>query len=130
MYCLNCGKEINGKDRFCPYCGYENSHNDNIENNVQSEEKSEDVQAPKTEKSEEKTLGILSMVFAFIIPFVGLIVSICGLVNYKEKNNRSLCLAALIISGVVIILDFVVSILLMARIIAVANYHGSYFLLF
>ena len=33
MYCKKCGKEIKGKEKFCPYCG------EKIENNEEEERK-------------------------------------------------------------------------------------------
>jgi len=129
MFCSKCGKEISDKDKYCPYCGCENSQNEKSRNESSDLQQKEVTQTPVQEIRADKTVGVLSLVFAFIFPLVGLIISIIGLVKYKDKENKSLCTAGLIISGIDIILYFVISIFLMMAIVAGANYHPNYFFL-
>ena len=129
MFCSNCGKEITGKDRFCPYCGCENFQNENSETNAATVEQKEVAQTPVQEKRVDKTIGVLALVFAFVFPLVGLIISICGLAKYKDKENKALCMAGLIITVIDIIIYFVASIFLMGAIVAEVNNHQNYFFL-
>ena len=48
---------------------------------------------------------------------------------FPHKENKSLCMAGLIISGIDIIVYFVISIFLMLAIVAQANYHPNYLFL-
>ncbi|MBQ9265600.1 MAG: zinc-ribbon domain-containing protein [Bacilli bacterium] len=129
MFCSNCGKEISNKDKYCPYCGCEISQNEKDGSESSDLQQKEVMQTPEQEKRVDKTVGVLSLVFAFVFPLVGLIISICGLVKYKDKENKSLCMAGLIISGIDIIVYFVISIFLMLAIVAQANYHPNYLFL-
>ncbi len=38
MYCLNCGRLISNREKFCPYCGFENKHYVNFENSNEDQE--------------------------------------------------------------------------------------------
>lgn len=127
MFCSKCGKEISDKDKYCPYCGCEISQNEKSGNESSDLQQKEAIQTPVQEKRVDKTIGVLSLVFAFIFPLVGLIISIIGLVKYKDKENKSLCTVGLIISGIDIILYFGFSIFLMMRIIGGIVYMSKLF---
>lgn len=127
MFCSKCGKEISDKDKYCPYCGCEISQNEKSGNESSDLQQKEVTQTPVQEIRADRTVGVLSLVFAFIFPLVGLIISIIGLVKYKDKENKSLCTAGLIISGIDIILYFVFSIFLMMRIIGGIIYMSKLF---
>ena len=75
-YCRNCGKEVDDKAVFCPYCG------------VQTGE----VIATPTETN---TLGILAIVFSLCVVFVGFVLAVIGLCTYKLPENKQKCKIAL-----------------------------------
>jgi hypothetical protein len=86
MYCTNCGKKVDDKVSFCPYCGdlinksfvntTENKFKDNktSENKINNPYKTADPAA-----SSSIALGVVAIIFSIIMPFVGLILSIIGL---------------------------------------------------
>ncbi len=63
-------------------------------------------QTPKP-KEESAALVVCALVFAFIIPLVGLILGIIGLVKYK-RNYRGMCVAATVISAVLIAISLAI----------------------
>ena len=80
MFCKNCGKEIDDKAVVCPYCG------------VQTENL-------PVQRSKSNGLAVLGLVFAFLIPIVGLILSAIGRVNTtKGDTDYGLATAGIVIS--------------------------------
>ena len=80
MFCKNCGKEIDDKAVVCPYCG------------VQTE-------TLRAQSSKSNGLAVLGLVFAFLIPIVGLILSAIGRVNTtKGDTDYGLATAGIVIS--------------------------------
>lgn len=49
------------------------------------------TQVVTTVKPESKALGICAIIFSVLGGWLGLVLSIVGLCNYKEPNNRKLC---------------------------------------
>ena len=84
MYCYNCGKEIADSAIACVYCGKP----------VITEEIAE-----AKEKKQSPALWILSMVYAFICPIIGLILGLVGSFKYKDEANKKRALSGLLINS-------------------------------
>lgn len=98
MFCKNCGRQIDDNAVICPHCGTSVSGNPN---NSQPQA-----------QSRGNGIAIVGFVFAFFIPLVGLICSILGF-NKASKEGlpyKGLALAGIIISVVVWVLFFIISI--------------------
>ncbi len=95
MYCKNCGKELLDNSAFCSNCGSPQSTIDRVDNNTVIQE-------------ETKLWWILSIVFAFLINWLGIVFGIIGLVTYKNQENRKLSLVGLVISVVIFIISMIV----------------------
>lgn len=61
-------------------------------------------QTPPPAETENKTLATCALVFAFLMPIVGLILGIVGTVKYKTPKYKNQCIAAIPVSIVVWIL--------------------------
>ena len=93
MYCYNCGKEIADSAIACVYCGKP----------VITEKEKEEQK-----KVQSPVLWIISMVFAFINPFIGIILSLVGSFKYKDEDNKKKSTSALMISSGMILAQAVV----------------------
>ncbi len=94
MYCKNCGKEIDDNSIYCSHCGARQDYSQNTYLYV---------------GFENKVWGILSIVFAFLMPVLGIVFGVIGLSTYKDQENRKLCKIGI---GIVIA-EFVLAIILM-----------------
>lgn len=94
MYCYNCGKEIADSAVACVYCG-----------------KPVITEKPAEEKVKKQSpvLWILSMVYAFISPFIGLILGLVGSFVYKDEINKKRSVSAMIVNGSAVLTQAVVS---------------------
>lgn len=121
MKCSCCGQEITSNARFCPNCGENNewyvkpvevktpettNTNQNINrvpiypsnSNQQSNDNNttpiyvySQTQVVANVKPEGKALGICAIIFSVLGGWLGLVLSIVGLCNYKEPENKTLC---------------------------------------
>lgn len=100
MYCAKCGKEQPDGQNFCPSCGTNNSGSQ-----VNNQQQYVNYAPPPT-----PMLAILGLVFAFVMPIAGLILSILGLKQAKRENGNGhgLALAGLIVSIVYYVLAILV----------------------
>ena len=98
MYCRNCGKEITSKDNTCPYCGYVDDGRVEVEKVVYVEKpvvvpQPQPVQTTyiaypnASNRTENRTWGTLAIIFGLIVPFLGFIFAIKGLINYKDRYD-------------------------------------------
>jgi ABC-type transport system involved in multi-copper enzyme maturation permease subunit len=101
--CPKCHQVINAKTNFCPNCGY---RFENVISNTSSSEllssQIEEVYSANDKKAKEPikiesnsqfqlllTLSIVSLVFSFIIPLIGIIIAIALIVkNYKDQQIK------------------------------------------
>ena len=127
--CLYCRKEVEDTSIFCPNCGQKIESNiTNVEpqqvnstvsspaNNVGSSEQSNN----NVQKKDNNVIAIIGFVLAVISPlcccgtsWLGLIFSIIGLIESKKKNGigKSLAIAGIIISAILLVLLVVIYIL-------------------
>lgn len=73
-FCTHCGRQIKRDAAICPFCGC---------SAVTTQERQEPEQTD--------TIGIASIVLAFIIPLAGLILGIIGLNSYKDPRDIKNC---------------------------------------
>ena len=100
MFCKNCGKEINNESVFCPHCGKCNAEQ-------QSPALSPNYNNTANYSSDDNICAILGLVFAFLIPLAGLILSCIGL---KKPKYHGLAVAGLVISIIFIVIVFIAAI--------------------
>ena len=111
-FCENCGKELKEGDIYCPKCG-KNQSNSVTNNN-------------KTNKeglgTASMALGIISLIFAFIINLfvlpLALVGLILGIVN-KAQNGKKI--SGIILNGIAMIVSVIVFIALIFFIVTVAD---------
>lgn len=116
-FCPNCGKELKENAVFCAECGtavnpapqqaYANQAP------AQQFQQPAQVQQPMYPQVEEekKTLATCALAFAFLMPIVGLILGIIGVVKYKTAKYKNQCIAAIPLSIVVWVMLIVLSML-------------------
>ncbi len=115
-FCPNCGKELRDDELFCSECG--NAVNAAPQQPIQgqqpiygqqpySPQQASQFQQPPIEK-EKNTLATCALVFAFLMPIVGLILGIIGTVKYKSEKLKKQCIIAIPVSIVVWIISAVV----------------------
>lgn len=111
--CEYCGSRVENGVTFCPHCGASkfkvdekpsSNLNTYTSQNTYTSHGSQGHHENKA-KGESKVLGIMSIIFAFIVPIVGFILSIISLAKYKDRSNRRLANIGLIIS----IIKFIIS---------------------
>ena len=126
MECKKCGKKINKTDKFCQYCGTEVSKDavvsepkSKVEKVVEKKEEPK-VETVKTasENKPSKGLAIAGMAvgivgllfslifgpFAFVLPVVGLILSLCA------KGNSGFKTAGIITSIVAFVIEIIITV--------------------
>lgn len=96
-YCTDCGYDIPPDTRFCPSCGADQL-----------------ITPPQVVKGAPSALplvlGILGMIFGLIIPFVGLVMGVLGVVlAHTDKNKNSnlytfICILTILVSSTVWVL--------------------------
>lgn len=95
-FCQKCGSRLVDDAVICTHCGC-------IANGTSF------AQATIVNLSEESsTLSTLALVFAFLIPIVGLIMGIIGVATYKSNAYRSKSISAIITSIVMWAVYFMV----------------------
>lgn len=141
MKCTCCGYELDNTIRYCPKCAQNNPNyiapikkddNDEYKNNIgKNNYNNSNVQTQHYDNStnsykqnprvvyvhdESKAIAILALIFSILGGWLGLLFSIIGLCTYKEKENKNLCLAALIIFCVEIFIAIIVVAIMIAMI--------------
>lgn len=93
MFCVNCGAQINPDAYICPHCGVKTSRDGahftgEMEKNIEK----------------KNVLGGLALIFAFLIPVVGVILGIVSIVlsSNGDRYLRKDGIAAIVISIVVV----------------------------
>lgn len=77
MYCSKCGTKNDLNSKFCSKCGAELDNNMELLDNV-DDKKLKCI----------KTISILALIFSFILPPVGLILSIIGIIKYSKYSKE------------------------------------------
>ena len=90
MFCSKCGNEIDNDALICPKCGCA-TMNMAVQKNTVSADTS----------GETSTLATCAIVFAILLPIVGIILGIIGAVKYKTEAYKNKCITAIVLSVVV-----------------------------
>ena len=94
-YCSKCGKEIMDEAVICVHCGCQVAGGTTVELNVQRQQKDLSPDVAKC-----------AVVFAFLMPIVGLILGIVGVVKYTDSNLKAKSKSAILFSGAMWIICF------------------------
>ncbi|MBO4338572.1 MAG: zinc-ribbon domain-containing protein [Clostridia bacterium] len=81
MFCTKCGKEIDNNAVMCPNCGCATSYRDFRQNDTMAELQEQNL------VSSISNLGTLSLIFAFIIPIVSIILAIVGFSKISSSKS-------------------------------------------
>lgn len=101
MFCSKCGNEIDNEAVVCPKCGCATA-NMTLQKNAASAEAS----------GETSTLATCAIVFAILMPIVGLILGIIGTVKYKNEAYKKKSISAIVLSIVLWAIYFGISIVI------------------
>ena len=96
MYCKNCGHELQDNSEFCVYCGARQGSN-----NVNGKDSS--------------TLALLSIIFAFVQPIVGLILGIVGVLQGKSSKSKKMAIVGLILSFIMLFVYLILTFVFLDR---------------
>jgi uncharacterized membrane protein YvbJ len=108
-YCSHCGKELLDEAVVCPNCGcpVENYQQQNQTYNQQTYQS-------------YSGLSIVGLIFSFISPLIGLILSIVAnniAKNEFDQKSAGLAKTGIIISAVLMAIEFVIAIIVVALVI-------------
>lgn len=78
-YCPRCGKELPEDAAFCPACGLP-------------------VNTIGQTPAESGALTVWAMIFAFLIPVLGLVLSLVGMFRYKSLQMKGRCKTGIFLS--------------------------------
>lgn len=109
MYCLKCGKEIENSVKTCPYCGCV-TENSEIDTQVSLDQNNENA-STNALATAGIVLGIIGIVMAWLLAFIGYAVSTGALVvalvakskNKTDKKAKTAFILSLIAFGCCII---------------------------
>ena len=117
MKCGVCGKEISTKDKYCSACGTRNY--ESKVSNISSTSKftyeknmeKVNIKFSYEEENEKPGIGIAALVFSILGGWLGLVLAIVGLCQYKEGKNKNRCKIAIVISICWVFLGFIIVLL-------------------
>ncbi len=112
-YCSKCGNQVFDEAVICPKCGCEVEQKQN--NYYQQPAKKERVvNYERTQERESPSMASTALLFAFLVPIVGIILGIIGMNKYRTQEYRKKCRTALIVGIVVQVVLFFFSIIVMS----------------
>lgn len=94
-YCSKCGKEIMDEAVICVHCGCQ-VETIGAQNNAFLQPQT--ITNTKATQPESNTLLTCAIIFAFLMPIVGVILGIVGLVKYKSTQLRHASIGAIVVS--------------------------------
>ena len=100
--------------------GVYNADKDLVGNKKSSDKPSDKNQKNDQEKQNTNVMAIVGFIFAFLLPLIGLILSIISLVqiNKKGQKGKGLAIAGIIVSVFVAIFQAIITVIIIAVIIA------------
>ncbi len=105
MYCNNCGKKLNGSEKYCPECGKKQEIEviPTIYNTTRV--------STENYRSASIALGIIALVGSLLVVFspIALILSIIGLVLAIKSHKNNDNVPGLILNGVGLFLSFIIT---------------------
>ena len=88
MFCSKCGNEIDDEAMICPKCGCATANMGNMKKS-------------SSQSDESSGLATCAIVFAILMPIVGLILGIVGVCKYEDENLKKKSISAIILSIVI-----------------------------
>ena len=122
-FCPNCGNILNDNTTMCPKCGMQITQS-NMTNSMNNMNTSGSINTMNTAPSSngENNIAIAGFILSFIIPIIGLILSIIGLKKSKETNNgRGLSIAGIVISTIFTIISIIAIFLIFSSAMSVTK---------
>lgn len=128
-FCTNCGNVLNDNVTICPKCGMQITQSNganqmNNMNTIPSMDTTNTMNNMNAVPSTNKTNGIAiaGLILSFIIPIIGLVLSIIGLKKSKEINNgRGLSIAGIIISAIFTVISIIIIVLMFSSAMSVTK---------
>mgnify|MGYP000103921744 CR=1 FL=1 len=102
MYCKNCGNEVKSSDKYCKVCGAAQPAPTTTKKDQESyHETSKNTSTPD--------IVIAALVLSFLVPIVGLILSLAARSNSKDLKERDnqMITVALIVSAIRLAMSFI-----------------------
>ncbi|MBR3096130.1 MAG: zinc-ribbon domain-containing protein [Clostridia bacterium] len=96
-YCQKCGKELLDEAVICPNCGCAVAP-------VQPSSPTESpfaTETPQPQSRESDSSANMALLFAFLIPIVGIILGVINMGKYQTKKYKDRCVAAIVIGAIV-----------------------------
>lgn len=123
MFCRNCGSQLPDNSKFCTKCGAStgvggNTSQQQYTGNVQPQ--AQQATSNSQLQQEDNICAILGLIFAFIFPIAGLILSIIGM---KKQQYHGLAVAGLVIS----IIAIVIYVIAVIAVVATAPHYPYYY---
>lgn len=111
MYCVRCGKNIDENSKYCTSCRYP------VNGKVKEEI-----------KDNSKVISILGMILSFLIPIIGLIlsiISVCKCKKYKSKTGNNSKYKGLSIAGLIISIIMTFTHLIIIFVVVIIAFVGN-----
>ena len=108
-YCPKCGAQLADDDDYCFFCGAKFEEvKETHEERPTFQDQSYYEDKTSYNRGQVNTVAMLGLVFSFLSPIVGLILSIIGLTKSRQLNGlgKGQAIAGIIISVVSMILSF------------------------
>ena len=106
-YCSKCGKQLFDEAVICPGCGCSTAPQAPVQQTY-------GTSYEETQRKESPSKATSAMVFAFLIPILGLILGIVGAATYRTPEYRKKSVAAIFVSIGVWILSIAILVGLMS----------------
>ena len=87
-YCSKCGKQIMDEAVICPACGCA----------VAGGPADKSVYQESLRQGESSTLAYCALIFGLLMPIVGIILGIVGVVKYTDESLKKKCIYAILAS--------------------------------
>ncbi len=113
-YCQYCGAQMEDHATACPQCQRPVSY-------FQQPPVYQQPMYYQPVKPESGALSVCALVFAFIFPFVGLILGIIGVCRHENPTYKKRSWAAIIVAIVVMIVSIILSLIMVSMVMDVAK---------
>ena len=109
-YCQKCGKELLDEAVICPNCGCAVTP-------IQQEtsipmESAFVTETTNPQRRESDSSANMALLFAFLVPIVGIILGVINMGKYQTKKYKDRCVAAVIVGAImqIILIAFIMNV--------------------